>query len=134
MTEGVYQAILLLLGAIIAALLFVVFKNSGKLADGVPQPVVLMVLNMLLSLLEGWALKAAKGTPTTLDDEGIQQAILLIKSLLATYDKPAEPVPEAPSVPQPQFVQVPFVQPYPSTPQPPYTVTMSTTDSPSTPG
>ena len=85
--------ILIIMGAVIAALLFVVFKNSGRLADSVPQPIVVLLLNMLLSLLKDWGKSAAAGTKTSLDDEAVTQAITLIESFLSLYGKnaPASP-------------------------------------------
>ena len=83
MTTETFTGLLLFVGGIVAAVLFVLDRQGKRLADSIPPELLPVLLPVLTGLLE-----LAKTTPTTLDDD-------LIKQLIAALTKP--PVTPEPS-------------------------------------
>lgn len=87
------DVILIILGGIIAGLLYIVNKNGGRLAESVPSSVLVTAIDMLIALLRSWAVPAAEKTPSTVDDETIRQGIALLEALKEALTKGA-PLPQ----------------------------------------
>lgn len=82
MTADVFAALLVFLGAVVAAVLYVVDRSGKRLASSIP-PELLPVLMGLLALAE----TLAKETETTADDD-------LIKQIRDALKTPTPPTPE----------------------------------------
>jgi len=87
MSQETFAALLVFLGAVVAAVLYVVDRSGKRLASSIP-PELMPVLLGLLALAETLAAE----TPTTADDDLIKQ----IRDALKTPTPPApEPSPFA---------------------------------------
>ena len=87
MSQETFAALLVFLGAVVAAVLYVVDRSGKRLADSIPSD----VLTLMLGLLD-LADRLAAETPTTADDDLIKQ----IRDALKTPTPPApEPSPFA---------------------------------------
>lgn len=79
MSHETFVSLLVFVGALVVALLWVVDRTNKRVADAVP-PDVLRVLSVTVAALE----KLAQGTEITLDDE----VVALVKRLLDDTDEP----------------------------------------------
>lgn len=79
MTSDSFNTVLLFIGAILAAVMFVLERTNRRATDSLPPaflPLLPILINALVSL--------AQQTPSTLDDELIDQ----LRKLLATNQQP----------------------------------------------
>jgi hypothetical protein len=81
MTPEQFTGLLVFLGAVVAAVLYVMDRSGKRLSQSIP-PELLPVLMGLLALAES----LAKNTPTTADDE-------LIARVKAALEPPDDPLP-----------------------------------------
>ena len=84
MTTDVFVTVLLFLGAVVSALMFILDRTNRRVADSLPKD-TLVLMQGLLSLAE----TLAKATPTTADDDVVRQ-------LREAFGKKDEPAPAEP--------------------------------------